>query len=146
MDKPNVDYIRVSSEKQKDNYSLETQAEGCRAYGNRLGFVQYQDEPFVDVITAATHDRPQLDEIIELARTGEIGTLTCYVQDRLSRGDPLDVWLLTVQLLEWGVIVHAADTGPLITSKDFMNALPMLVRAEGAKTERERIKKRTMDG
>jgi site-specific DNA recombinase len=146
MDKPTVLYCRVSSEKQKDNYSLDTQEQGCRAYAQRLGFVLYRDVPFVDSVTGATLERPALDEVIELARTGKIGSVVAYVQDRFARADALDVWLLTVRLLEWGVIVHACDTGPLIESKDFMSALPMLVRAESAKNERERIKKRTMDG
>src|SRR5258708_7719207 len=139
-------YGRVSSKPQEDNYSLDTQIDSCMAYAKRLGFNLYRPEPFVDVITGKTLERPALDAIIELAKAGKINAVIAHTQDRFARAEAHDVWNLTLRLLEYGVTVHAVDTGPLITSTSFVNAIPMLIKAEAAQMEAQKIGERTMRG
>lgn len=138
-------YCRVSSRAQEDNYSLDSQLAGNQQYAQRLGF-DVPFDPFVDVLTGTTLERPALDRIIELARAGKINAVVAYVQDRFARADALDVWNLTMQLFEMGVTVHAVDSGPLIQAPGLLAALPMLVKAVAARAESQKIGERTMRG
>lgn len=103
-----VIYIRVSSVKQVDNESLETQLTACQAYASKIG---------VDVVkvfneegeSAKTADRTQLLGLLEFCRKnkGKIQALIVWKVDRLARNIS-DHYFIKRQLLEYGVDVHSA--------------------------------------
>src|SRR5258708_10267994 len=141
MDKTAAIYARVSSEVQRDNYSLDTQLEGCRAYAQQHGFTVVQE--FVDAHTGTSLDRPEFDRLKKLA--GSVDAAIVYVQDRLGRADELDVWNLIRSFQEAGTEVHATDVG-FIDGSNFLKALELLIRARSAKEEAQKIGERSQRG
>jgi site-specific DNA recombinase len=141
MDKTAAIYARVSSEIQKENYSIGTQLEGCHAYAKQHGFTVVQE--FIDAHTGTTLDRPEFDRLKQLA--GSVDAVIVYVQDRLGRADELDVWNLVHSFQEAGTEVHATDVG-FIDGSDFLKALELLIRARSAKEEAQKIGERSQRG
>lgn len=78
-------YARVSSDEQANNYSLPSQVALCREKAAKLGW-QIVGEPFLDDYTGTALDRPALNELRELARSGAIEHVLCLELDRLGRG------------------------------------------------------------
>lgn len=77
-------YCRVSTTNQEDNYSLATQEEACRSHAAENGYTVAG--VYVDVRSGAElWERPQLNEVREAARKGEIDAIITYDPDRLSR-------------------------------------------------------------
>src|SRR5260221_511224 len=99
-------YARVSSEKQRDNYSLDTQLDGCRKYALDRGLTVQADHEFVEAHTASVVSRPQLDKLLDLAETGQVDTLIVYHLDRLSRGGPGDQYYLDSEFKRHGVKIE----------------------------------------
>ncbi|MEZ4327743.1 MAG: recombinase family protein [Polyangiales bacterium] len=121
-------YVRVSSDGQADNTSLDAQAESVAVYTTSRGWTL--DETFSDVALGATLDRPGLS-VLHLD-----DAVTVYMLDRLSRSivdtEPL--------ISEWesrGVALHSV-TEPLDTSSAMARATLRMVRVF-AQAEREEI-------
>src|SRR6185503_10194420 len=77
-------YARVST-KEQDDYgtSLDSQLKRMREAADlsALTVVAERDEDF----TGMTHDRPKMNEIVEMARRWEIDAILCYSRDRYCR-------------------------------------------------------------
>src|SRR5260221_5464820 len=112
-------YARISKENQSE-YSLPTQLDGSRQYAvQKLGCTVVHEE--VDEFTGTVLDRPAFDRLKALA--GKVDVVVVYVQDRLSRSDPLDTWNEVRYFNSRGTEVHAVDTG-LIVADDLISSLP----------------------
>ncbi len=79
-----VIYVRVSTDKQGDNYSLGTQEEACRSYAAEQGYIVLS--VFRETHTATElYERPELSRLREAMGRGEFDVLLCYDPDRFSR-------------------------------------------------------------
>lgn len=82
-----VVYLRVSTEEQVDNYSLDTQEEICRKEAERRGLEVVKVFREEGRSAKTIKDRPTLIEMLEYCRKNrrEIGGVIIYRLDRLSR-------------------------------------------------------------
>lgn len=102
-------YLRVSTEEQVSNLSLDVQEQGCRAYCERQGWpvaAVFREEG----ASATTMERPALGRLFEfLARSkGKIGHVVVYRLDRLSR-NRRHFYALGDRLLRMGVKLVSAQ-------------------------------------
>lgn len=102
-----VIYIRVSSEEQVKNLSLETQRRECQRFCERNGWT------VVRVFTeegesAATTNRPQLQAMLSYCRdnTGQVGAVVVYNLSRFARNTS-DHLAVRVKLSEYGVSLRS---------------------------------------
>ena len=98
-------YCRVSTEDQeKEGTSLQTQLEACLDYCQRKGYAV--SHRFSEAYSGLTLDRPKLNELRDLIRTGDIDVIVIYCLDRLSR-DPTHGVILTQELERFNVALEA---------------------------------------
>lgn len=142
MTKTAAIYARVSTEKQADGYSLETQIEACQEYANELGFEVVGE--FVDKLSGGSFERPELQRAITMA--GKVDALICYVQDRLARTNEIDALYLIHDLNKRGMGVYLAHERKCAETDTFIGQLETLIRAKVAREEREKIAERMMRG
>ena len=109
-ERPNtcVIYVRVSTEEQVRNFSLETQERECRLYAERNGWTVlrvYREEGE----SAKTADRTELKKIQEFCKTneGKIGYLVVWKVNRFSR-DNLDYFSLRGFFAGYGILLKSA--------------------------------------
>ena len=113
-------YLRVSSEEQVDNFSLETQEEICRKEAKKRGYEVI--ETFREEGRSAKNilGRPVLISLLEYVRKHrkEIGALIIYRLDRVSR-QTADYLAIRKKLAECGVTIISATepTGNSPTEK-----------------------------
>lgn len=105
-------YLRVSSEEQVSNFSLDNQLDYCNREALRLGYTLikvYREEG----ASAKTTNRPQLLQMIEDCRKNrsEISALFIYKIDRLSR-ETSDYLAIKKMLADYGVRIVSV-TEPL---------------------------------
>src|SRR5690349_21438352 len=95
-------YARVSSKKQKDNFSIPSQLNLMRAYCTNQGGaiieeLLEQGSAFLDGLS-----RSKLNRALTLERKGQIDTLIVFSPDRFTR-DMADGVILRRELKEYGV-------------------------------------------
>ncbi len=133
-------YNRVSTDEQGKGYSLETQLEGCREYAQKCDDIIVGE--FADDYTGAKLDRPELDKLRELARSGAINKVITYELDRLARGMVKQI-LIEEEFAKWNVDVEYV----LAEYEDNAEGrLQKNVRAVVAEYEREKIIERSIRG
>ena len=103
-----VAYVRVSSEEQVSNNSLDTQERECRGYVNRQGWKLariFRDEGE----SAKTLNRPALRELAEYCRKqkGKVEFVVVWKLDRLARNQH-DFHCFKALLASFGVAVRSA--------------------------------------
>src|SRR5512147_1301218 len=78
-------YARVSTEEQgsDDHHSLEAQLNEMRDYARQKGWTVVGE--FVETLSGTRRDRPQLDALLELARSRNFDILLVHELSRLSR-------------------------------------------------------------
>ncbi|HSX15907.1 MAG TPA: recombinase family protein [Candidatus Saccharimonadales bacterium] len=105
-----VVYLRVSTEEQVDNYSLETQADICRKEAERRKLTI--EEVFREEGRSAKtiKDRPTLISMLEYCRKNkrEIGAVIVYRLDRISR-QTADYLAIRKKLAECGITLISAS-------------------------------------
>lgn len=102
MNKITAIYTRVSSNEQAaEGYGLDSQEEQCRAYANLVLRIHQEDiKLFVDDgYSAKNLKRPRLNQMLSMARAGEIERIIIYKLDRLSRS-VVDMYTLLKELLD----------------------------------------------
>jgi site-specific DNA recombinase len=100
--------VRVSTDKQADNYSIESQIEACQRYAAEHGFTVVAS--LQDVMSGEKLDRPGLAKVRELIRHKDADALIVYCSDRLSR--KVAHWLfLRDALREAEVTLHTVTKG-----------------------------------
>jgi site-specific DNA recombinase len=136
-------YARVSTEGQEDNYSLPTQLEACRRYGCEHDLAIIADGELVDVASGATLNRPKLDTLRDLVRSGLIDAVIVYSVDRLAR-DPAVYYLLKGEFSRGHVALHYVTRGEIADTPE--GVLSDGVDVLFAQIERLRIAERMRRG
>jgi len=134
-------YCRVSTEEQeREGTSLQTQLEAClkRCQDKDYGVAHR----FSEAYSGLTLDRPKLNELRELVRSGDIDIIMVYCLDRLSR-DPTHGVILTQELEKYHVTLEAV-TEDIDTSE--LGKLISYIRGFASKLEAEKIRERTSRG
>jgi len=112
-------YCRVSTDSQeREGTSLQTQLESCTKYCQDKGYdASYR---YSEAYSGLSLERPELDKLRELVRTGAIDTVIVYSLDRFTR-DPVHGVILMQDLEKYGVALEAitdtvdnSETGKLI--------------------------------
>jgi site-specific DNA recombinase len=104
-------YCRVSSENQRDNYSIGQQKSACLELAKKEGYKV--KHIFVDEAeTATADDRPQFQEMISMCEQGDIKNIIVYHTDRWARNE-LDHALYKSHLKKLGVKLLSV-TQPMI--------------------------------
>lgn len=94
-------YARVSTENQLDNYSIDEQEERIRAYCRAKGWLLLQI--FTDGgYSGSNTDRPALQKMLALVRTGQAEAVVACKLDRLSRSQKDTLYLIEDQMLAYG--------------------------------------------
>jgi DNA invertase Pin-like site-specific DNA recombinase len=127
-------YARVSTKGQaKDGNSLEAQEKLLRENGASV--------IYHDAFTGTKVDRPELNKLVELLKSGDI--LVVSKLDRLGRSLSKTSELIT-KLLERGVTINILNLGVL--SNNSVNTLMRNVLLAFAQFERDMIVERTSEG
>lgn len=88
-------YARVSSERQKEEQTIQSQTKALLDYAQREGYVVPQEWVFEDEgYSGSNLVRPGLERIRDLAAEGQLETILVYSPDRLSRKYAYQVLLL----------------------------------------------------
>ena len=134
-------YCRVSTEDQeKEGTSLQTQLEACLNYCREKEYqVVYR---FPEAYSGLILERPKLNELRELVRTGDIDIVVVYCLDRLSR-DPTHGVILTQELEKHNVVLEAVTED---VDNSELGKLISYIRGFASKLEAEKIRERTMRG
>ena len=86
MTRPAAIYARVSSDRQKENHTIDSQLSALVQYAESHAYLvppewRFQDEGY----SGATLLRPGLEALRDLAAAGQIEAALVYSPDRLSR-------------------------------------------------------------
>lgn len=80
-------YARVSTEAQRENYSIPEQIASCKAYIEKKGY-QLVGEPFIDSFSGESYPRPALSEALDYYDNYGFDVVIVRHSDRLAR-DPV---------------------------------------------------------
>ncbi len=103
-------YARVSTEEQADGNSLDSQVESCRHYADYQ--VMNVTQVFRDSFTGARIDRPELQKLLKLIVTGEIGAVIVYDSSRWSRDIRVTLELQEL-FIEYNCELHYSTRGKI---------------------------------
>lgn len=88
-------YARVSSQKQKEDETIESQELILREFGIKQGYHIPETWTFLDNgISGQSLQRPALDELRDLIQTEPVDAILIYAPDRLARNYPYQLILL----------------------------------------------------
>ena len=137
-------YIRVSTEAQREEgYSIDAQKQMLEAYCVSRGINEY--EHYIDGgYTGSNIDRPELQRLINDAKTGTIDCVIVYKLDRLSRSQKDTLYLIedifNPRNVDFTSINEHMDTSTP------MGRLMLGILSAFAQLERENIRERTRMG
>lgn len=136
-------YVRVSSEEQVENYSLDNQLDYCRNEATRQGYdIEgiYREEG----VSAKNINRPQLIKLLEDSRKNRhvITAVFIYKIDRLSR-ETSDYLLIKKRLADYGIrIISVTEPTEANPTGDFTETMLAAI----AKLDNATKSLRTIDG
>jgi site-specific DNA recombinase len=105
-------YARVSSQKQKEDETIESQELILREFGIREGYHIPESWVFLDNgISGQSLQRPALDELRDLIRLEPVDAILIYAPDRLARSYPYQLILLD-EFRRCGVKVQFIKNAP----------------------------------
>ena len=81
-------YTRVSTSSQQDNYSPESQLEGCLALAQSRGYSVADEHIYRDVASGFGLDRPRLTDLRAALRRGEFEVIIVNSFDRWASEQP----------------------------------------------------------
>jgi site-specific DNA recombinase len=126
-------YARVSSERQREEHTIESQVEALIEHAQAEGYIVPSDWIFKDEgYSGSTLVRPGLERLRDLACEGQIDTLLIYSPDRLSRKYAYQV-LLTEEFSRNGVDVVFIRSPKATTPEE-----ELLLQFQGMISEYER--------
>ena len=136
-----VIYCRVSTDNQeREGTSLQTQLEHCLTYCKDKGYEV--SRRFIETYSGLSLERPELDRLRELARTGVIDIIVCYSLDRLTR-DPGHGVIIMQELEKLQVDLELVTEDVDNTE---LGKLISYIKGFAAKLEADKIRERTMRG
>jgi site-specific DNA recombinase len=136
-------YTRVSSDRQKEDHTIESQVVALKEHASQREFTVPEEWVFKDEgYSGAVLVRPGLERLRDLASEGQIATVLVYSPDRLSRKYAYQV-LLIEEFARHGVEVEFLNSPKAQTPEDHL-----LVQFQGmiAEYERAQIAERTRRG
>ena len=133
---------RVSTSKQEDGTSLDTQELACLAEAEKLDYRVTPEHRWREVWTGADLERPVLSQVRASARSGVLEALIVYSADRLSR-DPLHLLMLMKEFSDCGVRLHFVQG---ITDDTPEGQLITYIQGYTAQKERSQIVERSRRG
>ena len=134
-------YCRVSTTRQEDNSSLDSQERACREWAEERGYVVVK--VVREVHTGSEFwQRQGMQEVRELMASGEIDAVVCYEYDRLSR--KIEHQGLMAGICERDGIELRIVQEP--DEEDLGAKILKLVKMIVAEMEREKIRERTSRG
>ena len=137
-------YARVSSERQREEGTIESQVAGLRELAAGRGLIVDEELVFCDEgISGATLTRPALERLRDRAAEGRFELLLCHAPDRLARRYAYQVLLLE-ELARAGVEVVFARGGERSGSPE--DELLRQFQGMIAEYERAQIRERTRRG
>ncbi len=143
MKKQNVAYLRVSTEAQTEKYGLDMQKQKILDYCDKKGVVI--DKWYIDGgYSGSKLDRPEIQELLDDAEKGIIGTVYIYKLDRMSR-DVIDTLNLLYRVLpkyDVKVVSMVED----IKTENPMDKVMITMNAAMNQYEREVIRMRMSAG
>lgn len=105
-------YARVSSQKQKEDETIESQELILREFAVKEGYQIPESWIFLDNgVSGQSLQRPALDELRDLIRTEPVDAILIYAPDRLARSYPYQLILLD-EFRRCGVKVHFIKNAP----------------------------------
>lgn len=108
-------YARVSSKKQKDGETVQSQLDALRRYAAEKGYIIPKGLEFIDEgYSGSLLKRPALDELREVVREGSINRVLVYSPDRLSRKYAYQLFLKD-EMNKFGVEVNFLNSPPANT-------------------------------
>ena len=126
-------YARVSSERQKEEHTIDSQIAALLKYAENEGYIVPEEWTFKDEgYSGSTLIRPGLERLRDLASECQIDTLLIYSPDRLSRKYAYQV-LLTEEFSRNGVDVLFVNTPKATTPEE-----ELLLQFQGMIAEYER--------
>jgi site-specific DNA recombinase len=137
-------YARVSSERQRQDETIQSQTVGLRELAAERGLLVVEELVFEDEgFSGATLTRPALERLRDVAAEGTFEVLLCHSPDRLARRYAYQVLLLE-EFVRAGVeVVFAKEPEQGATPED---ELLRQVRGVIAEYERAQIRERTRRG
>ena len=79
-------YARVSSDKQKEEHTIDSQLEALTEYAKNEGYFVPSNHIFLDEgYSGSTLERPGLEHLRDLVSEGQVEIVLIYTPDRLSR-------------------------------------------------------------
>lgn len=143
MRKQNVAYLRVSTEAQTEKYGLDVQKQKIMEYCDKEGIVI--DKWYIDGgYSGSKLDRPEIQELLSDAETGQIAKVFIYKLDRMSR-DVIDTLTLLYRVLpKYGVQIISMTEE--LRFENPMDKVMVGVNAIMGQYEREIIYMRTRAG
>ena len=103
-----VIYVRVSTDEQADNYSIESQIAACQRYAEQQGWIVVA--VLQDVMSGTRLDRPGLTHARDLIQQKAVDVLLAYSSDRLTRSLAHSL-LIRDELKSAGVELHCVTKG-----------------------------------
>jgi site-specific DNA recombinase len=136
-------YVRVSTDKQENNYSLSTQIEACLQRAKERGYIVETQHIYEEIKTGAIYrERPKLTELRVAARRGAFDVVIVYDLDRLSRESEHQTIIiedLAYNRVKLECVLREVEDTP-------EGKLMLHILGYTASIERERIRERTMRG
>lgn len=143
MTKQNVAYLRVSTEAQTEKYGLDMQKQKILDYCEKKGVVI--DKWYIDGgYSGSKLDRPEIQELLDDAEKGAIGTVYIYKLDRMSR-DVIDTLNLLYRVLPKYNVKVVSMTEDIKTENP-MDKVMITMNAAMNQYEREVIRMRMSAG
>ena len=143
LTKPVACYVRVSTENQLENYSIDEQIVRLKAFCTARGwtiFNIYTDGGY----SGGNTNRPALQKLLEDIQSGVIGAVVVYKLDRLSRSQKDTLTLIEDQFLAHGVDFVSVNEN-FDTSTPFGRAM-IGILSVFAQLEKDQITERFMMG
>ncbi len=118
-------YLRISSEMQKDGFSLEAQMRDCKKYIESVGYHLSDENIFVDeAFTAKNEKRPAFTKLIVSAHMGHFSLIVIHKSDRFERN--LENQISTIKdLMKIGVTVYSCYEHKEITNDIYCQMMGM---------------------
>ncbi|HEY7418877.1 MAG TPA: recombinase family protein, partial [Ktedonobacteraceae bacterium] len=136
-------YARVSTDRQEDGSSLQTQEEGCRSLASERGLVVDEKQVYRETFTGMQFwERPQLTTLREAIRQRLIDVVLVHSIDRLSR-NVAHLWMVLEEADHRGVEIIFV-TEPLDQTPE--GQLVRFMRGYSAQIEHEKIVERNIRG
>ncbi len=145
MTKRAVLVARVSTKKQKDNYSSDTQIKRMGEYAASLGFSETIEIKDVCSGTVPIYERPEGRRLYQLIKARSIDAVIFYTFDRASREEyGIDFLILQRDLAQSGIELHITDKGKI--GDDSFSRMLSYMGITQSSDERKQIWERSMRG